>query len=316
MRLAGIGDEAGSGLAEQLAGLAALGWDAIELRTIDGVPLAELDDRAFDEVATTLHGHGVRTVCVDSRIGDWSTTITGDFGRDLAELQILARRCAALGTRFVRIMSYPNDGLTGDEWGRRVLRRIRELTRRAEQHGLVLLHENCAGWAGTEAGRALAMIEHAGSPALRLLLDTGNGLAYGYSAVELLTELVEHVAHVHVKDGVPVPGGPQWTVPGAGAADVAGCLAVLAAHGYRGALSIEPHLNLRPHQRDGGRGGVDSFRAAGRALQHLLATVPGAAVVGPEDRDTPACRGFPVRQKRVAQAYREVGRPQWGSGQC
>ncbi|WP_018685765.1 sugar phosphate isomerase/epimerase family protein [Actinokineospora enzanensis] len=268
--LAGIGDEAGPALADQVAAIAELGWSGIELRTIDGTSVAELSEADFDRVAGTLAELGLRTVCVDSRIGDWSTVITGDFGRDLAELRVLAARCARLGTRFVRVMSYPNDGLHADEWERRTLRRMRELALRAEQADLVLLHENCAGWAGAYPGRALRMLEEAGTPALRLLFDTGNGIAYGYSSFDHLTTLVEYVAHVHVKDGRATPSGPQWTVPGAGEARVSDCLAVLTAHGYQGALSIEPHLNLRPHEGDAGTGSADGFTAAGRALESLL----------------------------------------------
>ncbi|MGQ0838223.1 sugar phosphate isomerase/epimerase family protein [Actinokineospora sp.] len=271
--LAGIGDEAGPALADQIAAVTGLGWDSIELRTVDGVALADLDGRAFDEVAATLDAHGLRTVCVDSRIGDWSSTITGDFGRDLDELRTLASRCAALGTRFVRIMSYPNDGLAEAEWERRVLRRVRALAGRAEQFGLVLLHENCAGWAGADAKRVLAMLAEADSPALRLLFDTGNGLAYGYSGLDLLAELVEHVAHVHVKDGRPGLESPEWTIPGAGIAQVTDCLDLLARNGYRGALAIEPHLSLRPHERDGRPGTAAGFAAAGRALHDLLGSV-------------------------------------------
>ncbi|GAA2962367.1 sugar phosphate isomerase/epimerase family protein [Actinokineospora diospyrosa] len=269
--LAGIGDEAGTGLAEQVAAIAALGWSAIELRTVDGVALAELTDEAFDRVAGTLAELGLRTVCVDSRIGDWSTAITRDFGLDLAELRVLADRCGRLGTRYVRVMSYPNDGLHPDEWEHRALRRMRELAARAEQADLVLLHENCAGWAGSDAMRAVRMLEEADSPALRLLFDTGNGIAYGYPAVDYLRPLVEHVAHVHIKDGVATPNGPEWTLPGAGNADVAGCLAMLTEHGYQGALSIEPHLALRPHEQERGTGSADGFIAAGRALEALLA---------------------------------------------
>ena len=45
--LAGIGDEAAPDLAGQLAAVGELGWNRLELRTIDGVPLARLDDASF-----------------------------------------------------------------------------------------------------------------------------------------------------------------------------------------------------------------------------------------------------------------------------
>lgn len=275
--LAGIGDEAGPSLGEQVAAVTALGWTAIELRTVDGVALADLDDAAFDAVAATVAGHGLDVVCVDSRIGDWSSEITDDFSRDLRELRVLARRCRMLGARQVRVMSYPNAGLPPAEWERRVRRRLRELAARAGQADIALLHENCAGWAGEDAERMLALVDDG----LGLLFDSGNGVAHGYSGVELLAAIAPHVRHVHVKDGRAGPGagggpGPRWTVPGAGDADVAGALALLAEHGYTGALSLEPHLALRPHESDGRPGDPGGFHAAGRALESLL--VRAAAV--------------------------------------
>ncbi|MGW5053038.1 sugar phosphate isomerase/epimerase family protein [Actinokineospora sp. NPDC004072] len=268
--LAGIGDEAGPALAEQIAAVTGLGWSAIELRTVGGTALADLDDAAFAAVAAALAEAGLDVVCVDSRIGDWSSEITDDFSRDLDELRVLARRCPELGARYVRVMSYPNAGLPEAEWERRVRRRLRELADRAGQADLVLLHENCAGWAGSDADRMLTLV----GDGLGLLFDTGNGVAYGYSGVDLLAEVVDHVQHVHIKDGV---SGPRWTLPGRGDADVAGALALLAAHGYTGALSLEPHLSLRPHERDGGSGEASGFHAAGLALEALLAACPAGA---------------------------------------
>jgi sugar phosphate isomerase/epimerase len=85
----------------------------------------------------------------------------------------------------------------------------------------------------------------------------------------MLADLVEFVDHVHIKDGA---AGPVWTVPGAGAAEVKRCLDLLADAGYRGALSIEPHLSLRPHDDAPGTGRADGFVTAGRALESMLAT--------------------------------------------
>ncbi|OOC53433.1 MULTISPECIES: sugar phosphate isomerase/epimerase family protein [Nocardiopsis] len=273
---AGIGDEAAPGLDGQLAALAELGWNRLELRTVDAVPIAELDERAFDRAARGIREAGTDVVAVASRIGDWSRPATGDPSLDLTELEVLARRCAVLGTRLVRIMSYPSGGLAEPAWGRRVRARLRELVRRAEDAGLVLVHENCAGWAGESAERALELLSEVDSPSLRLLFDTGNGVAHGYRAPEMLRALVGHVAHVHVKDAVTGPGGEVgYVLPGTGEAGVAACLGLLAEHGYTGALSIEPHLHLRPHLRasgaDPGRGDRAAFVAYGRELERLVA---------------------------------------------
>ncbi|MEV8463065.1 MULTISPECIES: sugar phosphate isomerase/epimerase family protein [Streptomyces] len=277
--LTGIGDEAAPGLDGQLAAVRRLGWQAVELRSVDGTALADLPPAAFAALTRTLRDEGVTVPAVASRIGNWSRPVTGDLALDLAELDVLAERCAALGCRLVRIMSYPNDGLPETEWADRVLTRIAVLTDRAERAGLVLVHENCAGWAGDSADRALRLLRAVDSPALRLLFDTGNGVPYGYHAPDLLRDLAPHVVHVHIKDAVRTPDGTTvYTLPGEGDAGVAECLRILAAHGYTGALSLEPHLAVRPH--DGllraGEDAADLFVRAGQALTRLLRTAQPA----------------------------------------
>ena len=273
VRLAGVGDEAGSALATQLDALDRLGWNGIELRTVDGAALADLDDARFARVAGTLRERRVRVVGVASRIGGWSRSIAGDVTEDLRELDVLAQRCRTLGTRYIRIMSYPNAGLDERDWQDRAVARIRLLARRAQDAGVVLLHENCVGWAGASAGAMLRLLERVDSPALGLLFDTGNGAAHGYDAYDLLARVVEHVVHVHVKDAVHTPDGPRYVPPGAGSARVAECLRLLLARGYTGVWSLEPHVSLRPHATDaGGRGepDADAYVACGRALERLV----------------------------------------------
>ncbi|CAM02485.1 sugar phosphate isomerase/epimerase [Saccharopolyspora erythraea NRRL 2338] len=269
--LTGIGDEADVGLAGQISALRRLDWRAIELRTVDGVAMADLDPRGFEAVRDAVREAGLEVVCLASRIGNWARPITGSFHHDLAELDVLTAQCAALGTRFIRIMSYPGGELDEQDWAYRVITRIRRLAERAEQAGLVLLHENCSGWAGTDADRMLRLLDEVGSPALRLLFDTGNGVAHGYDAVTMLGRVLPHVAHVHVKDAVATPNGVGYTLPGEGHAGVAECLRMLGDAGYTGWLSLEPHLATRPHEGLRAHGdSAELFVRAGQRLRQLV----------------------------------------------
>jgi sugar phosphate isomerase/epimerase len=280
---AGIGDESGAALSDQLEATRRLGWTGIELRNVDGIALADLDDEATVRLAETLRSAGLTPVCLDSRIANWSRPITGGFEQDLAELDVLIGLCATLGTRYVRVMSYPNDGLGDAEWGRRVLDRMRVLAERAERGGVVLLHENCSGWAGSSAERMLTMLDQVASPALRLLFDIGNGIEYGYEAYEVLTQVVGHVAHVHVKDAIGDAADPVYCLPGEGRAGVADCLRLLLINGFTGTWSIEPHISVRPHEAldDAGADGIAAFVAYGRRLERLVQdeVLPGATAI-------------------------------------
>jgi sugar phosphate isomerase/epimerase len=287
VRFAAVGDEAGPDLDSQLAAVARLGWDLVELRNVDGHALADLPPAAFDRLVDQLAAAGLGTACVDSRIANWARPVTGPFDADVVELELLVERCAALGTRYVRVMSYPNDGLPDDEWGREVIRRLRLLARRAERAGLVLLHENCSGWAGRDADRVLRLLAEVDSPALGLVFDTGNGIEYGYDAYELLAELLaavpDRIRHVQVKDAAGTADRPDYCYPGEGRCRVADCLRLLLDSGYRGVLSVEPHMLVRPHARNGHvelaelpADGVEVVVEYGRRLAALVAG-PGVA---------------------------------------
>ncbi|GAA4867741.1 sugar phosphate isomerase/epimerase family protein [Saccharopolyspora cebuensis] len=271
--LAGIGDEAATSVAGQIAAIQRLGWRHVELRSVDGTALADLTDAAFARVRTALRDAGLDVVCAASRIGNWARPVTAPFADDLHELDVLADRCGALGTRYVRIMSYPDGGLAPDDWRDRVLDRTARLAERAARRGVVLLHENCAGWAGADADRMRQLLDAADG--LGLLFDTGNGVDHGYDAAELLPPLLPHVAHVHVKDAVGGPGQARYVLPGDGSARVADCLRLLLDSGYTGALSLEPHLATRPH--DGVRAeDAEPFVRAGRRLEALLHELAGS----------------------------------------
>lgn len=276
--LCGIGDEAGASLDEQITALTTLGWGHIELRNVDGTAVADLDAAAFDRLVDRLSAADLTVTCVDSRIANWGRPVTGDFAADLHELDVLGERCARLGTRNVRVMSYPNDGLEEAAWRQEVLARMGKLAARAEAAGLVLLHENCAGWAGTEAAKMRELLTEVDSPALKLLFDVGNGVAYDYEAYDLLPEIAPYVAHVHIKDAIGTPDDAHYMLPGDGRCRVEESLRYLLDHGYTGVWSIEPHINVRPHESLAveGRDGVEAFIDYGRSLERMVSRLAGA----------------------------------------
>ncbi|MET7642392.1 sugar phosphate isomerase/epimerase family protein [Streptomyces sp. NPDC005426] len=246
-RLCGIGDEAASDLAGQLAIHRELGMDAIELRTVDGLGLHELSAGDAADLARRTIVAGLRVPVVDTPVGSWSTTVATGMDDELAVLERSAKAAALLGCDRLRVMSYPNDGRPEREWRTESLRRMRMLAREAERLGVTLLHENCQGWAGQSAAHTVRMLEEVASPRLRLLFDTGNGLAYGYDSLGFLRRVLPWVDHVHIKDGIRSGGTAAFTMPGEGTARVAQCVRLLEEHGYSGHYSLEPHLAHIPH---------------------------------------------------------------------
>lgn len=275
IELAAVGDEAAPDIAGQIAAVQALGWPGIELRTVDAVDIADLSGEAFDAVAVAVGAAGLRTVALASRIGGWGRSTSTPLELDLRELETLAPRAHALGTEYVRIMSFANGGVDQASWRAEALRRVEALAARALDLGIVLLHENCAGWAGQGADQTIDLLTAIDSPALRLLFDIGNCVAYRYDPVEYLAAVMPWVSHVHVKDAVRQGDDVRWVHPGAGQARVIDCLTMLVAAGYRGCWAIEPHLQVAPHlgEYDAGADGRTAMLEYGRVLARIAAEI-------------------------------------------
>ena len=76
----------------------------------------------------------------------------------------------------------------------------------AEDGGILLLHENCYGWAGQGPEQTIELIETVNSPALKLIWDTGNPVPHNQDPWEFYSAVKEHIVYVHIKDAVPKEG--------------------------------------------------------------------------------------------------------------
>ncbi|WP_341716781.1 sugar phosphate isomerase/epimerase family protein [Micromonospora sp. FIMYZ51] len=263
-RVCGIGDEAAPDLVGQLELHRDLGLSGVELRTIDGRGLHELRTGEVDDLCRQVAASGLRVPVLDTPIGNWSTSVGTDLDTELSVLDRTAAVAHALNCRWLRVMSYPTDGRPDEAWAAESLRRMRLLTDEARRLDVVLLHENCQGWAGASAANTLRLLDHVDSPHLRLIFDVGNGLAYGYQAEEFLAEVLPFVEHVHIKNGHRDPDGQaRFTLPDSGELDLAACIRRLEAAGYRGWYSLEPHVAHIPHLQVSGDAGqlAQSYRS-------------------------------------------------------
>ena len=67
--------------------------------------------------------------------------------------------------------------MTDREWRDEGLRRYREMAKLAADGDIVLLFENCEGWAGATPANARAFLEELDHPHVRYLFDIGNTFA-------------------------------------------------------------------------------------------------------------------------------------------
>ena len=257
MYLTGFADEAARGIEGQIRATKELGWRHIESGNIDGVNIHNLSDAAFGAVVEKLEEAGIRINCFGSAIANWAKDVRKPFDVDLQEAQRAIPRMQRLGTKMIRIMSYPPfaDRPLDDQMAEVRIARLRELTRRFLDAGIQPVHENCMNYGGLGWRFSLRLVEEV--PGLKLVFDTGNPVATFdrtapapypmQSAWDFYRHVREHVVYVHIKDGVNVDGKTTWTFCGEGQGDVRRICADLHARGYDGGISIEPHLAVVAH---------------------------------------------------------------------
>ncbi len=273
MILSGIADEAGKPIEAQIEAHKKLGWNNIEVRNVNSVNLTTVSDSDFDGIKRKLDEAGMQISCFASEIANWARKITGDFKLDTEELKRAIPRMKKTNTRYIRIMSYPNDGMEESAWHKEVLRRLKELTKIAEDGEIILAHENCSGWGGVSSENCLKLVEEVNSPSFKVLFDTGNPPAEGHDSWEFYNKVKPHIAYVHIKDCKSENDSRIFTFPGEGDGYVRKIVGALKSSGYEGVLSIEPHLAAIVHE---GKEVEDDSRASevyikyGRQLQEIL----------------------------------------------
>lgn len=261
MYLTGFADEAAVSIDDQIRATKQLGWSRIEMREVNGKAFTDLDDREFDAVFGALDKAGVRVNCFGSRIANWSKQIDRPFDSCLQEARIAIPRMKRLGTTLVRIMSFAvlKDRAAEDQMEAERFTRVRELHKLFAGEGLAPVHENCMNYGGMGWTYTLRLLENV--PGLKLVFDTGNPVSSEdrtqkppfprQSSWEFYQHVRDHVAYVHIKDGVWDEASKRvtWTFPGEGQGDVKRILKNLLDRGYDGGFSMEPHMKVVYHEQ-------------------------------------------------------------------
>lgn len=278
--LSAFADEVAPDLSEQLSALSAEGIGHVELRSAWGVNVADLTGEQLDEAARALREVGIGVSAIGSPVG--KAPVDGDLDAELGRLRACLDAADRLGTSMVRVFSFYIPEGRYAEHRDEVLRRMAALTALAAERGATLVHENESNIYGDTADRCRDLVESVGSPALRVAFDPANFVQCDVRPMSDGWPLLrDYVVHVHIKDAVTVdrggaaypaealPGAVMLSVRPAGAGDgeVRELLRELDRTGYRGFLTLEPHLQFHLPEADG----PERLHVAASALRGLVA---------------------------------------------
>ena len=259
MYLTGFADEAADTVDGQIKATQELGWRHIETRNINGTQAHDISDAEFDKACEKLDAAGIKINCFGSAIANWGKKIDEPFDSSLAEVKRAIPRMQRLGCKLIRVMSFAvlEDRGPDDQMEDERFRRLRELQKMFTDAGLTMVHENCQNYGGMGPSYTLKLVENV--PGLKLVFDTGNPISSPdrakpkpwprQSSWEFYENVKEHIAYVHIKDGIwdEKEQKATWTFPGEGAGEVRRIIKDLVAGGYDGGFSIEPHMEVVHH---------------------------------------------------------------------
>ncbi|NOK60467.1 MAG: sugar phosphate isomerase/epimerase [Chloroflexi bacterium AL-W] len=266
--LSAFGDEIIDDLAIQLEVLAAENVRYLELRGAWGKNVLDLDHDELQRARTMLDELDFGVSAIGSPIGKSDLSQPAVFEMERLERAIVAAE--ALNTRLIRVFSFfvPQDQAAQNR--EEILERMGQLTRRAEQVGVILVHENEKDIYGDVPQRCQDLMQSINSPSLRMAFDPANFVQVGVRPMEEAWPLLaDDTIHIHIKDAVFADSSVCPAGEGDGA--VPELLATLVERHYEGFLTLEPHLKIAGPA--GGVSGADGMQVAIHALRQLLDTL-------------------------------------------
>ena len=280
--LSGFSDEIAPELDLQLAAIREWGLSHIELRAADGVNVSDFSPEKVKEVKNKLAGAGVSVSSIGSPIG--KIGVEEDFAPHLEKLKRTLEIQKELGAPYLRMFSfYIPQGRAPEDFREEVLDRVGRMVEEAAAWDSVLLHENEKGIYGDNAPRCKELLEAFYGPHFKAVFDFANFVQVGQQTLPAYELLKPYVEYVHVKDA-------QWgtgaVVPaGQGDGHVKDILTDLIGGGWKGFLSLEPHLTdfaglaaleQDPQKRGSALDGKSAWKLALDSLQEILAGIPQA----------------------------------------
>ena len=270
MYLGVFADEIAPEFGEQVTHCLAEDVKNIELRSVDGVNVLDLDADACVATKKKARAAGIVINCIGSPIG--KVKIDEPFEPHFERFKLAVERAKFFDAGMVRIFSfYPAEGETKADlianYRGEVLRRLEAMTEYVANSDLVLVHENEGRIYGEMAAQCLDIHTAIDSPNLRAVFDPGNYIVAGQDTLEAWQMLKPYVVHFHIKDATTAP---RRIVPaGEGDGHIPEILADAHAGGIDCALSLEPHL--RPEGPYEGMNGAQRFKLAADALKQVCA---------------------------------------------
>ena len=238
--LSAFADEISPKLSEQIDVLLKTNVRHIELRGIDGKNVSKFTEAESKEYIKEMEASGIAVSCMGSPIG--KIKIDDPFEPHLDEFKHILELSQIFKTKYIRMFSfyYPLEN-DPEMYFDAVLERWHKFIEAAKGYDVILLHENEKDIYGDISSRCHKLLTTINNPKVKAIFDPANFIFSNegdvFKAYELLKPYIEYF---HIKDGDTNIG--RVVPAGMGEGDVAIILKDAKNSGFKGFLSLEPHL--------------------------------------------------------------------------
>jgi sugar phosphate isomerase/epimerase len=265
LRLCAFADEISPDLAEQIRVCRACGIPHVELRSVGDTNVLDFNQPVRAEIKARFDAAGIGVACIGSPVG--KVPISEPWEKHFDRFKIAIDAAAYFGAPMVRIFSYypPREGEDVRKHRDEVIRRMRAKVEHVTGGDITLVHENEQNIYGQRARDCLDLMRAVNSPHLRCAFDFANFVVCGEKPQDAWPLLKPYTTHFHLKDArlrdrTICPAGE-------GDGDIEPILVDACFGGYRGFLSLEPHLSAAG--QFSGFSGAKLFGVAVTALRAL-----------------------------------------------
>lgn len=237
--ISGFADEIDPSLDKQIEVLKKVGVSYVEMRGVDGKGLVEYSLDEVKKIKEKLDANGIKLSSVGSPIG--KIQITDPFEEHFELYKHTVEIAKIMETKYIRMFSFfMPEGEDPAQYKDEVFRRLKMFVDYAKEQDVILLHENEKDIYGDIAVRCKEIQEEFYCDNFKGVFDFANFVQCKQDTKEAFEMLKQYIAYVHIKDAKWEDG--QVVPAGHGDGNVKEILTELLGSGYKGFLSLEPHL--------------------------------------------------------------------------
>lgn len=265
LKLAAFADEISPNLDEQIRVCKENSVTHFELRGVSKLNVLDFDRALRGEIRSKLNANCMGVISIGSPIG--KVKITDPWAEHFERFKIAVDAAEYFHAPFIRLFSYyPPDETTDIRAYRdEVMKRMSAKVDYLRDRDVVMVHENEAKIYGEKGRECLDLMQTIDSPKLRTAFDFANFVQCGEKPLDNWPSLKPYTVHIHIKDAMIADG--KCVPAGEGDGQIEPILVDAWNSGYRGFLSLEPHLAA--HGQFSGFSGPNLFKLAADSLKAI-----------------------------------------------